>query len=187
MYHQQAMVVDFLLPKKRRKTNPVDVGSYLGNLFAVLPLVRYYWATFCQRQFRGFRASLVFTVPTSPPSQVAAQFVSLFLTSVSILSLGRHTTWFSRIFTRNRDQWSVPRARINCRRRASGVSASERTDRTHTGFPGFLHRRNNRFLLWRSFTHRRHRCCCRQKFVAVRKTSSVVGNLLPVFLLSKLS
>ena len=66
MYHQQAMVVDFLLPKKRRKTNPVDVGSYLGNLFAVLPLVRYYWATFCQRQFRGFRASLVFTVPTSP-------------------------------------------------------------------------------------------------------------------------
>ena len=67
MYHQQATVVDFLLPKKRRKTNPVDVGSYLGNLFAVLPLVRYYWATFCQRQFRGFRASLVFTVPTSPP------------------------------------------------------------------------------------------------------------------------
>ena len=114
------IVVDFLLPKKGQKTPQVEAGSYLGNLFAVLPLVRYYWATFCRRQFRGFRASLVFTVANLFPPFVA-QFVSLFpLTSVSILSLDRHN--FHEIFTRNGNQWSVPRARINCRRRASGVS-----------------------------------------------------------------
>ena len=81
-------------PKKGSKRNPVEVGSYLGNLFAVLPLVRYYWeASFCHRQFRGFRASLVFTkpFPQAPPKQ-SHNSVSLFLTSVSSLSLRCHTT-----------------------------------------------------------------------------------------------
>ena len=141
MYHQQAMVVDFLLPKKRRKTNPVDVGSYLGNLFAVLPLVRYYWATFCQRQFRGFRASLVFTVPTSPllksPHNLC-HFFSLpcqFFHS-AVTQLDFHE--FSReigISGRSHGLGST----------VGGARAAPLKRRTHR-FPRFPCRRNNRFF-----------------------------------------
>ena len=116
-----AMVVDFSSQKKGAKNPQVEVCSYLGNLFAVLPLVRYYWATFCRRQFRGFRASLVFTVPTSSP--LSSHNLCHFFLSLPCQFFHSAVTQFSRkIFTRNGDQWSVPRARINCRRRASGVS-----------------------------------------------------------------
>ena len=147
MYHQQATVVDFLLPKKRRKTNPVDVGSYLGNLFAVLPLVRYYWATFCQRQFRGFRASLVFTVPTSAPlkSHNLCHFFSLpcqFFHS-AVTQLDFHE--FSREIGISGPSHGLG-STVGGARAASLCSRTNRSD-THTGFPGFLHRRNNRFLL----------------------------------------
>ena len=76
------MVVDFSSQKKGAKNPQVEVCSYLGNLFAVLPLVRYYWATFCRRQFRGFRASLVFTVANLfPPSLLARRTICVTFSS----------------------------------------------------------------------------------------------------------
>ena len=69
-------------------------AAYLGNLFAVLPLVRYYWATFCHSS--NLEASLhhLFSPPTlfSLPCNWSQDLCHFFLTFVSILSLCCHVT-----------------------------------------------------------------------------------------------
>ena len=69
-------------------------AAYLGNLFAVLPLVRYYWATFCHSS--NLEASLhhLFSPPTlfSLPCNWSHDLCHFFLTFVSILSLCCHVT-----------------------------------------------------------------------------------------------
>ena len=139
-----------------------------------MPLVRYYWeASFCHRQFRGFRASLVFTkpFPQAPPSNrtIFVTFSHFRVKSFTPLSHNDSTPEFSRN-SRETDQWSVPGARINCRRRASGASLPEHIGLTPVSLPA-----KKPVLV--TVTHRHHHCQQKQSYVLVL----IFANLNDIF------